>query len=199
MKNNIFYFLLVILTTLQRLLQNIFDFYQCFWSVADCVVSGLCESVHNSYWNRIDGGGRATAAASMTMPLNPPKLYTFRPYELTKVEYKNYNAVNRGRGINFYPKPRSGHRIVCNDTNIYCFGGYNPSATPIRMRTQYLFQEMWQYNLMTKRWRQVFGHNHENMPEELASNAIVWKDELIIVRVFAHIVTINTNSFYFFT
>lgn len=186
MINNIIYLLLLISTNLQRLSQAIFQFYQFFCSVANCIGTSLCESVHDYYWNRMNGA--ATATMTMTMPLNP-KMYTFRPFELTKVEYKNYNAVNRGRGINFYPKARSGHRIVCNDTNIYCFGGYNPSATPIRMRTQYLFQEMWQYNLMTKRWRQVFGHNHDNMPEELASNAIVWKDELIIVRVYRYIKT----------
>lgn len=112
------------------------------------------------------------------------KLYTFRPFELVKINYKNYSTTSYiGRGINFYPKPRSGHRIVCDNTNIYCFGGYNPEVDPGLFRTQYLFQEMWKYNLMTKKWVQVFGHNHANMPDELASNAIVWKDDLIIVNM----------------
>lgn len=50
-------------------------------------------------------------------------MYTFRPYEVQRVDYKSYGSVSKGRGINMYPKPRSGHRIVVNDTDIFCFGG----------------------------------------------------------------------------
>lgn len=51
-------------------------------------------------------------------------MYTFRPFEIQKINYKTYSSTyTRGRGINSYPKPRSGHRIVVNDTDIFCFGG----------------------------------------------------------------------------
>lgn len=50
-------------------------------------------------------------------------MYTFRPFELTRVDYKTYGSAAKGRGINMYPKPRSGHRIVVNDSDIFCFGG----------------------------------------------------------------------------
>lgn len=51
------------------------------------------------------------------------KMYAFRPYELIQINYKTYGSGSKGRGINMYPKARSGHRIVANDTDIFCFGG----------------------------------------------------------------------------
>lgn len=50
-------------------------------------------------------------------------IYQFRPFEVKRIDYKNYSLAVQGRGINFYPKPRSGHRIVANDSDLYCFGG----------------------------------------------------------------------------
>lgn len=50
-------------------------------------------------------------------------MYQFRPFELKRIDYKNYKLTAHGRGINLYPKPRSGHRIVVNDTDLLCFGG----------------------------------------------------------------------------
>ena len=50
--------------------------------------------------------------------------YTFRPFEMTKIDFKSYRDRSfGGHGINLYPKARSGHRIVVNDTDIFCFGG----------------------------------------------------------------------------
>lgn len=49
-------------------------------------------------------------------------LFTFRPFELTRIDYKNYQK-GTGGGINMYPKGRSGHRIAVNDTDLFCFGG----------------------------------------------------------------------------
>lgn len=50
-------------------------------------------------------------------------MYEFRPFELQKCDYKSYTATSYGRGINFLPKARSGHRIVASETDIFCFGG----------------------------------------------------------------------------
>lgn len=49
-------------------------------------------------------------------------LFTFRPFELTRIDYKSYSK-GMGTGINMYPKGRSGHRIAVNDTDLFCFGG----------------------------------------------------------------------------
>lgn len=52
------------------------------------------------------------------------KMYEFRPFELQRCDYKSYStSVSQMRGINFIPKPRSGHRIVASETDLFCFGG----------------------------------------------------------------------------
>lgn len=51
-------------------------------------------------------------------------MYEFRPFELQRYDYKGYSRdKHSGRGIKFIPKARSGHRIVANETDIFCFGG----------------------------------------------------------------------------
>lgn len=111
-------------------------------------------------------------------------MYTFRPYELVKVNYKCYKGIF-DKGINNYPRPRSGHRIVCNDSDLYCFGGFNPNITDRSRgagRTLYLFQELWKFDLFTKKWNVVYSPSIEGMPEELASNAVILKNNMLIVR-----------------
>lgn len=111
-------------------------------------------------------------------------MYTFRPYELVKVNYKCYKGLfDKGMGINSYPRPRSGHRIVCTDSDIYCFGGFNPNIEGARgaRRTLHLFQELWKFDLFTKKWNIVYSPSIEGMPEELASNAVILKNNMLIV------------------
>lgn len=51
-------------------------------------------------------------------------MYEFRPFELQICDYKSYSrATSQGRGINFIPKARSGHRIAANETDLFSFGG----------------------------------------------------------------------------
>lgn len=51
-------------------------------------------------------------------------MYEFKPFELKLCDYKSYpSKTNHGRGINFIPKPRSGHRMVASETDLFCFGG----------------------------------------------------------------------------
>lgn len=108
-------------------------------------------------------------------------MYTFRPYELVKVNYKSYKSFFNN-GINKYPRPRSGHRIVCNDSDLYCFGGFNPNVPNNSTgRTLYLFQELWRFDLFTKKWSLVYSPTDEGMPDELASNAVILKNNMLIV------------------
>lgn len=73
---------------------------------------------------------------------------------------------------NISPRPRSGHRIVCDDQHIYCFGGYNPepfigqNSIPL----PYLFKELWTYNMSNRKWKH---HKIENIPGESASAAMI--------------------------
>lgn len=119
---------------------------------------------------------------SFFSPISDQKLntmYTFRPYELVKVDYKCYKGFF-DKGINSYPRPRSGHRIVCNDSDLYCFGGFNPNVGS-RGR-QPLFQELWKFDLFTKKWNIIYSPGTEGMPVELASNAVILKNNMLIVR-----------------
>lgn len=51
-------------------------------------------------------------------------MYEFRPFELTLCDYKSYaKATSIGRGINVIPKPRSGHRVAANESDLFSFGG----------------------------------------------------------------------------
>lgn len=114
------------------------------------------------------------------------KMYKFRPFEITKVDYKCYSG-HFDKGINSYPKPRSGHRIVCNDSDIYCFGGFNPDIVMDRRRrtaTPLLFQELWKFDTFTKKWLLLFGpRDSDEMPQELASNALLMKEDMIVVSL----------------
>lgn len=166
MKKDIYAVIVIILKLVWwLLLQKLADFYQ-FWK--------------NQFY------------ANMEASANPlDKMYNFRPYELTKVDYKCYKGLF-DNGINTYPKPRSGHRIVCNDSDLFCFGGFNPDivtehyrATPHATTTQ-LFQELWRFDTFTLKWRLLLGpRNRDVMPLELASNAVCMKEDMIVVSNFS--------------
>lgn len=109
------------------------------------------------------------------------KDFIFEPFMVTEVK-------SRGSEI---PRPRSGHRIACDDVNIYCFGGYNPNPSlpvtsgqidnPTWTPARPLFRELWSFSLATRRWKQ---HKVvENMPEELASNAMCMHGKHLMVSV----------------
>ncbi|XP_013194616.1 kelch domain-containing protein 10 homolog [Amyelois transitella] len=102
--------------------------------------------------------------------------YVFKPFKVTEVKF-------RGRTC---PRPRSGHRIVCDDVNVYLFGGYNPSLpfnveleSPTWSPSSPLFKELWTFSIARKRWRL---HNlMENIPDELASNALCMNGKYLLV------------------
>ncbi|KAJ6644230.1 Kelch domain-containing protein 10 like [Pseudolycoriella hygida] len=137
-------------------------------------IAKLCE-----YWNSL----MSKSFFSSIRRKESDKMYTFRPYELVKVNYKCYKGIFN-KGINSYPRPRSGHRIVCNDSDLYCFGGFNPNISDrarVGGRTLYLFQELWKFDLFTKKWNIVYSPTIEGMPEELASNAVILRNNMLLV------------------
>lgn len=106
------------------------------------------------------------------------EIYKFRPYEIIKLEFRAKN-----RNFSEHPKARSGHRIVCTESNLYCFGGFNPDlvSRSRRNNTAYLFQELWKFNFITKKWQLFFRPGTSGMPEELASNAMIMAGEMLIL------------------
>ncbi|XP_055686745.1 kelch domain-containing protein 10 homolog [Lutzomyia longipalpis] len=100
------------------------------------------------------------------------RMYSFRPYQINRIQY----------AFGVAPKPRSGHRIVCTERSIYCFGGFNPnipSNTGV-IRDVSLFQELWRYDTLSREWELIFGPGEE-MPEELASHAMLMLGNSILI------------------
>lgn len=105
------------------------------------------------------------------------KDFLFEPFKVIEVKFKGCK----------WPRPRSGHRITCDDGNVYCFGGYNPSLllNEIRLNnstwspSRPLFRELWSFNISTRLWKK--HEITENMPEELASNAMCINGRYLMV------------------
>ncbi|XP_055316110.1 kelch domain-containing protein 10 homolog [Sitodiplosis mosellana] len=103
-------------------------------------------------------------------------MYEFRPFLVTRCEYKSYaKATSIGRGINYIPKPRSGHRVVANETDLFSFGGYNPNIE------NKLLPELLKFNFLTQKWSIVFSSKSSNMPQESVSNALTLKDNCLVL------------------
>ncbi|XP_020290298.1 kelch domain-containing protein 10 homolog isoform X2 [Pseudomyrmex gracilis] len=103
-------------------------------------------------------------------------MYTFKPFVF---------VVHKGHGPE-RPKARSGHRIACDHRNLYSYGGFNPCVSdsdmvndPTWNASKPLFKELWRFNLASEQWKRLPGQ--ENMPNELASNAVVLRDNALIV------------------
>ncbi|CAB0001160.1 unnamed protein product [Nesidiocoris tenuis] len=105
--------------------------------------------------------------------------YAFRPFVFEK-----YYPAKSGNGGK--PKPRSGHRAVCNDQNLYSYGGYNPNIktsafAPVDvhwLESKPLFRELWKFNFASKTWTKLEA---ANVPLVLASNAVLLEGRVLFV------------------
>ncbi|XP_012273253.1 kelch domain-containing protein 10 homolog [Orussus abietinus] len=109
----------------------------------------------------------------------PYKMYVFQPFVFMK---QNARSVE-------HPQARSGHRIACDEKNLYSYGGFNPGIMDDDpdMRDDHtwnlskpLFKELWKFNLVTRNWKRL--PRQENMPNEVASNAIILRGDALIVH-----------------
>uniref|UniRef100_A0A2M4B211 Putative secreted protein n=1 Tax=Anopheles triannulatus TaxID=58253 RepID=A0A2M4B211_9DIPT len=104
-------------------------------------------------------------------------VYEFRPFEVCGIDYRNAPGTSDMAPARKYPNARSGHRIVCNDSAIYVFGGFNPNISQTRPGnnedngTSCLFQELWKYDTIRMEWTLLLDANND-LPLELASNAM---------------------------
>lgn len=131
----------------------------------------------------------------LKMSFRSDEPYAFRPFvfEERPPERRNLKV----------PLPRSGHRVVADDTNLYSFGGYNPlvldeGSTNEEDEGEWphaypLFQELWKFNFASRRWTS-FGRR-ETLPLELASNAVVRHGNLLMVLACVRTQRNNKNEF----
>ena len=104
--------------------------------------------------------------------------YTFQPLVMHKHEVQ---SIAR-------PKGRSGHRIVCDETNLYSYGGFNPSVAddllmqddPVWNRSKPLFEELWKFNFVTEQWHRIPTCG-VGMPSEVASSAVVRVGHVLVI------------------
>lgn len=109
--------------------------------------------------------------------------YTFKPFVFVKCD------ANISGGRCRVPKARSGHRIVCDDKNLYSFGGYNPFTNinhdpelrndPVWLENRPLFKELWKYNFASKKWKRLLCNG--TIPNELASSAMILKGRTMMI------------------
>lgn len=119
--------------------------------------------------------------------------FTFKPFKLdSDIDFSRPNWNNQSNRDIHSPKPRSGHRIVCDERCMYSFGGYNPSLSdadqadlvsannigPYWSDSMPLFKELWRYNISTRTWKRM---DVEGMPDCLASNAALLSGHILMV------------------
>ncbi|CAB0029666.1 unnamed protein product [Trichogramma brassicae] len=106
-------------------------------------------------------------------------MYAFEAFVFTKHQVQGCSR----------PKARSGHRIVCDEKNLYSFGGFNPNISaddpdmqdnPSWSYSRPLFKEIWKFNFATKRWKLL--PCERTMPNELASNAVILTGDSLLAH-----------------
>ena len=98
------------------------------------------------------------------------QLYNWKRHKVSTTRY-SYSEGDQTRRKRNVPIARSGHRMVYHDGRLYAFGGYNPGL-PER---EQLFREMWEYNIATRRWKQI--EMNGTVPQNLASHTACIVDD----------------------
>ncbi|XP_063238402.1 kelch domain-containing protein 10 [Bacillus rossius redtenbacheri] len=98
-------------------------------------------------------------------------------------------AEVRPRGRQARPMPRSGHRLVCDGSDLYLFGGFCPrlspqhasqmDADPVWAESRPLFKELWRFNMAAREWRRL--PCEASLPRELASSAACMRGGVVFL------------------
>jgi len=74
-----------------------------------------------------------------------------------------------------------GHRICCNDANLFSYGGYNFKESD---DSHNLYKEILRYNYVSKSWSLVNEEDNmpdEDCPDELASSAMLMYGKALVI------------------
>ncbi|XP_021954639.1 kelch domain-containing protein 10 [Folsomia candida] len=121
-----------------------------------------------------------------TNKLASQEKYAFKPFEFQELLVDCIKGLKPHHCIApKVPDPRSGHRVVCDDGNMYSFGGYletsiNSNWPPhLAHGSQRLFQELWCYNFAEAQWIRL--PTLGKAPKELASHSAVLHGNHLLV------------------
>lgn len=119
------------------------------------------------------------------------RLYRFRPFEVVKENSsKNSDEIGPRSGeknfsskfstkFSYFSFFLSGHRICCDDSNLYVFGGYNFQENN---DSHNLYKEILSYNFVSKNWKYCIDESSEDeCPDELASSAMLMYGKTLVV------------------
>lgn len=118
------------------------------------------------------------ADSSTSLEVSSRNEYCFRPFEMRRIKQKRLIGPKKSK-----PYARSGHRIVGNDSALYCFGGFNPNMAVVNNdddETSSLFQELWKYDFIKNEWTLLMDPSND-LPQELASNAMILHEDVLIL------------------
>lgn len=80
-------------------------------------------------------------------------------------------TLEDGEDVNI-PSPRSGHRIIVDNTSLYSIGGFNPDFWNVENTEESyypLFRELWSFSFSRRKWQRLKTSGY--MPVELASHS----------------------------
>lgn len=99
------------------------------------------------------------------------ELYTFKPFvhKILKIE-------------SIVPPARSGHRVACDNDNLYVFGGYNPEFKPsdpeVHGGNEFVFREVLRFNFASMTWKEL---NIKNVPKSVTSITLILSGKVMMI------------------
>lgn len=118
---------------------------------------------------------KAGLAGPSPSPSRPRSIYTCQPGRVVQCNFKEKHKANA--------YPRTCQRIVVTNSHLYVVGGYNAlnHVPPYNMFRN--FQELWSFNLATKRWKQELDSDNVFFPESFFISAIVPYNSMLLVSI----------------
>ncbi|CAL8111185.1 unnamed protein product [Orchesella dallaii] len=118
----------------------------------------ILQILFKKYWRR----------SSQKMEKITEETHGFKPLVFTEVEVEPLGGNHVCPPLSG-PDPRSGHRTVCDDANMYAYGGYLRTES-LGAVEQRLFEELWCFNFAEERWKflPAVGNTHTEVASHCA-------------------------------
>lgn len=129
--------------------------------------------------NEVASERRRNGRAEPSPPSRRLPIYTCQPGRLVQCHFKQKHKANA--------YPRTCQRIVATNSHLYVLGGYN-ALNHVPLDNMFRnFQELWSFNLATKRWKQELDSDNVGFPESFFISAIVPFNSMLLVSMIKEI------------